>query len=264
MACTYQIKNESNGKIYVGSTMRPGYIRKYEHFSQLRKNVHLNSHLQKAFNKYGEKSFSFSILEDYKFPECYTKLYIAEYLVAREFYLINSLNAKYNIKFSLTIGNTGYKHSEETKRKISESNKTKNPSNKTIRKRQILELKNKGELVQRGRKSGWKHSSEAIEKIKNRSNKEDNKLRIREIQKIATSKHIGSHLSEATKKKMIGTRFNKHKVIEIYNKDGKLLHVCNFSPEASAITGVKRSAIANNLAGLSKSAGNLIFKYKVE
>jgi hypothetical protein len=31
---------------------------------------------------------------------------------------------------------------------------------------------------------------------------------------------------------------------------------------ASKLTGVKRAAISNNLAGLSKSAGGYIFKYK--
>lgn len=36
----------------------------------------------------------------------------------------------------------------------------------------------------------------------------------------------------------------------------------NSLKEASTLTGVKRAAIANNLAGLSKSAGGYIFKYK--
>ena len=53
------------------------------------------------------------------------------------------------------------------------------------------------------------------------------------------------------------------KEIEIYKKDGDILNVCNFSTEAAIITGVKPSAIRNNLAGLSKSAGGYIFKYKI-
>ena len=63
---------------------------------------------------------------------------------------------------------------------------------------------------------------------------------------------------------MMMTKFKEHREIEIYTKEGKLLHVCNFSLEASKITGVKRSAISNNLIGYSKSAGNLIFKYKID
>lgn len=33
MACIYQIKNLINNKIYIGSTIRSAYKRKYEHFS---------------------------------------------------------------------------------------------------------------------------------------------------------------------------------------------------------------------------------------
>jgi len=264
MACIYQIKNEVNGNLYIGSTIRPAHIRKYEHFSKLRKNLHGNDHLQKSFNKYGENNFTFSVVEEYKFPEDYSKIYKVDYLLGREYFFIEKFNAKYNIKTSLTTGNTGYKHSEETRKKIGKANLSKNPSKRTIRKRELAEIKSKGGVIKKGRNYGWKHSSEAIEKIKERSNKEDNKLRIREIQKISAAKKIGSHQSEESKKKMMITKFKRHRQIEIYNKEGKLLHVCNFSPEASKITGVKRSAISNNLTGYSKSAGNLIFKYKID
>jgi group I intron endonuclease len=263
MACIYQIKNEVNGKLYIGSTIRPAYIRKYEHFSKLRENLHGNDHLQKSFNKYGENNFTFSVVEEYKFPEDYSKIYKVEYLLGREYFFIEKFNPEYNIKTSLTTGNTGYKHSEETRKKIGESNISKNPSKRTIRKRELLEMKQRGEFVQKGKKPGWKHSPEAIQKIKERSNQEDNKLRIRELQKLSAAKRVGSHQSEESKKKMLMTKFKKHREIEIYSKEGELLHVCNFSPEASQITGVKRSAISNNLAGYSKSAGNLIFKYKI-
>jgi group I intron endonuclease len=108
-----------------------------------------------------------------------------------------------------------------------------------------------------------KHTSEAIEKIKIRSNQEDNKLRIREIQKLAMKAKTGTHLSKEVKLQIIKTKFGEIKEIEIYKKDGDILNVCNFSTEAAIITGVKPSAIRNNLAGLSKSAGGYIFKYKI-
>lgn len=112
-----------------------------------------------------------------------------------------------------------------------------------------------------GRDGKFEHSKESIEKIKNRSNQEDNKLRIREIQKLAATKRIGTHHSDESKTKMMVTKFGVLKEIEIY-KNEELLYTCNFSPEASKLTGVKRAAISNNLAGLSKSAGGYIFKYK--
>lgn len=112
-----------------------------------------------------------------------------------------------------------------------------------------------------GNRSKFKHSKEAIEKIKIRSNQEDNRLRIREIQKIAVAKRTGSHHSQESKRKIIVTKFGIIKQIEIY-KNGELIETCNMSTEASSITGIKPSAIRNNLSGLSKSAGEYVFKYK--
>lgn len=63
MGAIYSIINKENGKIYVGQSVNPTN-RKYQHFSQLRGNYHPNHHLQHSFNKYGEDSFEFGILEN--------------------------------------------------------------------------------------------------------------------------------------------------------------------------------------------------------
>ncbi len=113
-----------------------------------------------------------------------------------------------------------------------------------------------------GNSSGWRHNEESLNKIKNRANKEDNKIRIRDIQKLAAKKRIGSHHSKESKHKAMSTKFGKNRVIEIYTKAGKLVNTCNFSPEACKLTGVGRSNISNNLCGLTNFAGDYIFKYK--
>lgn len=117
-------------------------------------------------------------------------------------------------------------------------------------------------IVPGGSKGGFTHSFEAIEKIKARSNQEDNKLRIRQIQKIGVEARKGKCRSKEVKLKIMSSKYGHIKEIEISKKDGEVLYRCNFSTEASTLTGVKRAAIANNLAGLSKSAGGYIFKYK--
>ena len=113
-----------------------------------------------------------------------------------------------------------------------------------------------------GDNGGWKHTEEAIEKIRNRSNQEDNKKHIKEIQKIAASKRLGSKHSQESKYKIMNTKFGNVREIEICDKNGNVLHICNFSTEAEKLTGVKQSGIKNNLCGLAKSAGGFIFKYK--
>lgn len=58
----YIIQNLKNGKIYLGQTID---IRQrwHKHRSALRLNKHCNTHLQAAWNKYGEKAFKFIVLE---------------------------------------------------------------------------------------------------------------------------------------------------------------------------------------------------------
>lgn len=108
----YQIRNRVNGKVYVGSSanMRK---RRNTHFSDLRRGIHSNTHLQRAFNKYGEDSFIFEVLE----------ICSVEDLEERETWWIRSKNAnnrEYGYNSRLRVdSNRGFRHTEETKRKIS-------------------------------------------------------------------------------------------------------------------------------------------------
>ena len=58
----YEILNTTNGKRYVGSAVNL-YQRKHVHLSTLRRNCHHNRYLQRAWNKYGEECFKYSVLE---------------------------------------------------------------------------------------------------------------------------------------------------------------------------------------------------------
>ena len=58
----YQILNLNNGKRYVGQSRQVDQRIK-NHIRKLRKNKHKNNILQRAWNKHGEKSFLFQVLE---------------------------------------------------------------------------------------------------------------------------------------------------------------------------------------------------------
>ena len=58
----YCIENTTNHKTYIGSSKNI-YQRLLKHFALLRHNKHQNPHLQSAWNKYGESSFRWYILE---------------------------------------------------------------------------------------------------------------------------------------------------------------------------------------------------------
>lgn len=61
--CVYKICCSKTQKIYIGSSVR-AYGRWSCHISLLRKGTHHSIHLQRAFNKHGEESFSFEIIEE--------------------------------------------------------------------------------------------------------------------------------------------------------------------------------------------------------
>lgn len=272
MACIYKIINLVNNKFYIGSTIRPFYIRRYEHLRLLRSGIHCNKHLQRAFNIYKEENFRFEIIEKISKDDYDSIKLLSKKIVEREFYFIKLLSPEYNIKQDTAIGHSGYKHTKETREKISNSQLQKRnyrelskstliKINREIRRKEgkLYITNNKG--IGNISTKGWKHSPEAIEKIRERSNKEDNIKRIKEIQKMASDRRIGQHCSKERKLKSVISRFGKRRDIQVY-KDGELLYTCNFSSEASVLTNVKKSAIRNNLAGLSNSSGGYIFKYK--
>lgn len=58
----YKITNKVNGKFYIGSSNDIKY-RWCQHKTQLKKQSHGNPYLQNAWNKYGEKNFTFEIIE---------------------------------------------------------------------------------------------------------------------------------------------------------------------------------------------------------
>lgn len=81
----YKICNKVNGKIYVGSSNNIK-VRWAKHKALLRHHYHPNSHLQAAWDKYGEENFEFSLIESCS----------VEKLLIREQFFIDTLKPEYN------------------------------------------------------------------------------------------------------------------------------------------------------------------------
>jgi len=105
----YKITNKINGKFYIGSTSNKlGFNKRWQkHKRELNINKHSNLHLQNAWNKYGETSFSFEILETCEKEKC----------IEKEQFYIDTLNPQYNI-CKIAGSTLGKKHSIETRIKI--------------------------------------------------------------------------------------------------------------------------------------------------
>lgn len=88
----YMIKNLTNNKCYIGSTVMTFSKRCEHHIWNLNKNSHKNSHLQNSWNKYGSENFEITILEICDKNLCLEReqYYLDTILFAQEF--INEKN----------------------------------------------------------------------------------------------------------------------------------------------------------------------------
>lgn len=150
----YLIKNETSGKVYVGSAVNLSK-RWSEHLCGLRKGTHCNEHLKRAWNRYGEDAFSFEVLlicdKD--------NLLFFEQRVLNIFAKHHGWGMLYNI--SPTAGSSiGVKFTDETKAKIGASSKGRN-----IGRRHTDEELKKMSVINIGRNVGRRHSDEARHKM---------------------------------------------------------------------------------------------------
>lgn len=122
----YSIRNKVNGKFYIGSSNNIR-IRFNTHRFKLRHNIHINSHLQNAFNKYGENAFSFDTL-----IEC-----PVEFLYEYEQLFIDHLKPEYNISKCTVAPTRGVKQSFSHRAKINNTREIRG-INKNTSKRMMM------------------------------------------------------------------------------------------------------------------------------
>lgn len=104
MTCgIYQIKNNINGKIYIGSAKNIE-TRWRRHKSDLANKKHGNSHLQCAYDLYGEDAFTFSILRVTTIEDLldFEQLYIEEIPKEQRYNIREYVNRNDGIKWSET------------------------------------------------------------------------------------------------------------------------------------------------------------------
>lgn len=238
----YKITNIKNNKIYIGVSRNLGKRRK-EHKYRLSANRHVNKLLQSDFNKYGENSFSFEILEIAPVEKLYVleKYYIEKY-------------DSYKNGYNMTIGGDGsYGHavSDKTKKHLSEINTGINNPNwgrklsEDHKKKLIIATKNRDsywkgkklpELMKRkiskshiGIKPSKETRLKLSESLKGKASHWKGKKFSDEYKRKLSESHKGKKLSEETKQKISilksGERTNFHKLKENEAIEIKLHHL---------------------------------------
>lgn len=190
----YQITNKVNGKFYVGSAVNL-VRRKKCHFVDLRRGKHANAKLQRAFNKYGEDAFEWSILEFVN---------DASLLIEIEQRFIDSLLPAYNI--CKTAGSRlGMAHTEESKKKMSDARKGQKNGPHSEETKSKIGAAHKGRTFSEETKrkisdarKGWRCSEEHKQKIRGRKATDEQRRKMSEARKGKP----GRPHSEASRQKM--------------------------------------------------------------
>lgn len=267
----YVIRNNVNGKVYVGST-KNFYNRKLTHFKLLKENKHWNIRLQRSFNVHGEEHFEFEIIE--RIP------YEKELIIERENYFILTMKSKehgYNIadaSFGDCLSNHPFR--EEIIQKISKSVK------ENIAKLSEEERKIKfGVYGERNGMSNRKHSSESKQLMSAGQKKyklihghgaakgckmpESHRRKLSNFAKTRTGEKnpfYGREHSEESRRKIgtanSGKRPANAKIIVIDNVEYKN------RDEAEAVTGIKASTLYYRAKSNNPKFNNIYFKEENE
>jgi group I intron endonuclease len=279
----YCIENLINGKKYVGRA-KDIYQRWRGHRSDLNKKIHKNHYLQNSWNKNGEDSFKFYILEKCMNEECKEKeIYYIEKLESLS--LKNGYNltrggdglsgATEETRKKLSVFRTGMKYSDEVKANISKAGMGRIVSEETRKKKSIS-------------MTGKFHSIETILKISNskighvvtddtrqkisESNKnkprnfsKEYMIRLKENFMGANNPNYGKPMRQETKDKMIATKLKNRKPKPPKKTKKELRDARNFTSSFWGVSYRKDKKKWRSYLFLNKTQINLgVFKKEID
>lgn len=225
----YKIKNLINGKYYIGSSINV-LNRLTTHFRELRANNHVNSKLQRSYNKYGEGNFIIEIIE----------ICTVNDLLMREQFYLDSLKPELNLMSRATGGIDS--HTEESKLKMSIAQKN---VYRNLTEEQKESRRKNCSLGMKGKKLSFE-------------------------QRVARSKAIKGSIKQQEHLKKLHKLYNVGKLnakliskpVLQFNKDMVFITEYSSIKEATLATG--NGNIIGCCKGKRKTANGFIWKYKNE
>lgn len=247
----YVIRNNINNKAYIGQSVSIE-TRKNSHVSELRNNKHRNDYLQKAFNKYGEESFSHETI-----IECGV-----EELDSIEKLMISIFNTT-NDRFGYNLdsgGNSNRIKSEYTRKKMSKALKGRKMTPEQIEKmskarkgiKLSKETRKRMSITRKGEGSYWFGKKLDEEHRKKLSEAHKGKVLSDEHRKAISIGNAGKTLSAETRRKL--SEINKGKTISEEQK--RLISEANKGKELSEKTKekIKKYQLGRHLGSKNQNA----------
>lgn len=261
----YSISNDVDGKFYIGSSVDVKDRLKH-HKSTLKHGRHENVYLQNAYDKYGVEHFKFEVIETVDEPR--KLLELEQKWIDRTCCYEKSFG--YNIAGDASAPMTGRKHTPESIKKMSESQKAlcrkMSPEHKAILRK-----------YSSGKNSYWathKHTQEYRDKMS---------------KSLIGNKHLLGHThTDETKKKMRGRiPWNKGRTgvysqetlaimsskaahelqkVNMFDKEGNILNSFDSIKEAGKATGLHPANImkcCSDKYPSNQTCGGYVWKYKI-
>jgi group I intron endonuclease len=242
----YEIINKINGKKYIGQSINI-MARWKDHIKVLNQNRSSCRLLQRAWNKYGENSFTFNILEQCSEDQL-------DDIEIKYIQMYDTINNGYNIE----SGGNAQKHlSEETKQKLREAHIGRKASEETRQKMSESRKKDNNPMY-------GKHHSEEIKKRISENNKGKTGHEITQEQReLLRNINLGKTLSQAAKDKI--SQANKGNVP--HNKNLQQVYCVELdkiymSPsDAGKELHIRSDNIINCCKGIRKTCGGYHWQY---
>ena len=219
----YKATNKINQKSYIGKTTKPFDVRKKRHISNIKTKTKKHYAFYNALRKYGVDNFEWAVIDTAT---------TEDELNLKEKYWISFYNSKAPNGYNLSDGGegqSGFKHSEETKKKISENQKGRTSPNK-------------------GKKFSEEHKRKLSEAKKGKSTKA---IFTDEVKEILRQQKIGDKNPMYGKKPANSKKIINLDTMEIYND----MH------EAMNKTGIAYQNISKVCRGIRKTAGGFRWQY---
>lgn len=238
----YKIVNLINNKVYIGSTASKGGFKKRwsYHLTDLRQNKHHSRHLQRAWNKYGEQSFLFEIIEIIED--------VSVILEREQYYIDNFKSYDVNIGYNIckVAGNSlGVKKTLEM-----------NLHQSLLRKGKPIPWMNTGEI------RTDEHKKNLSDSLKGRKSEKQNK-NYEEFYGEEKALELRKKLSEAHKGQFIGDKHPQAKPILQYSVSGEFIQEFGSATSAANILNLSAKAIRQCTNNKIKTSGGFIWKHKI-
>jgi len=248
----YKITNNINGKVYIGQTTKKLYERIKEHIYNSKRNSQYAIH--KAIRKYGENNFNWEIIDTAT---------NRDELNDKEVYWIGKYKSNSHLGYNMTDGGdgiSGYKMSNEAKKKMSKSKIGKYSSGNHPRAKSVIQLSTSGEFI--GEFATSKDASNEFggdfSGISKCCKGEINSM----YGFIWIYKDDYNENNVSKRVEMYRNNGAKRSVCK-FDKDGKYIETFNSLTEASLSVGGNPSAILRCCKGKQKTHKGFIWKFEI-